>query len=148
MNLNSTWKMTLFHNLSPHNCLISDDPHIGIIVSWPMTLKVDFFQFEGHLSVIEGKAQNTGRGMHTIPTLFKSMECFLTKLHEIRFLLRYFLAPSIQCWTNVEVVWPFGRLCTNFIQMLCVFWVDMERGSVFPAGITVFRCWSNAGPVS
>ena len=32
----------LFRHPSPHSCLISDEPHIGIIVSWPMTLKVDF----------------------------------------------------------------------------------------------------------
>ena len=51
----------LFPHPSPHNCLISDVPHVGIMGSWPITLKVDFLQFEGHLSVSEVEKQNADK---------------------------------------------------------------------------------------
>ena len=57
-------KEFLFPHPTPHSCLISDDPHIGIIVSWPMTFRVDFLRFEGHLSVIEVKTQNADTHQH------------------------------------------------------------------------------------
>ena len=71
----------LFPHPSPHYCLISDELHIEIMVSWPMTLKVDFLQFERHSSVNQVKTQNTGSGYTHQHNLNQSNG--LTKLHEI-----------------------------------------------------------------
>ena len=56
------------------NCLISDDPHIGI--SWSMILTVDFLQFEGHLSVIEVKHKMRIGAMHTHEHYFNQLNGF------------------------------------------------------------------------
>ena len=49
------------------------------MVSWLMTLKVDFLLFDGHLSFIEVKTQNA-----VTPQLFKNKLKDLSKLHEIK----------------------------------------------------------------
>ena len=65
----------VFCSQKNYTLLVSDDLHIGIMFSWPMTLKVDFLQFEGHLPVIEVKTQNAGYG-HTHQHHFQSIERF------------------------------------------------------------------------
>ena len=64
-------------HLCPHNSLISDDLHIKITVSWLMTLKVDFLQFEGHLSVIEVNTQNFCQVYHCKSVKFKKKKLMI-----------------------------------------------------------------------
>ena len=78
INLNLFWKKDfLFPHHSPYNCSISDHQHIGIMISWPMTLEVDFLRFEGHLSVIDVKMR-----IHNNITWINRK--VLSELHEIR----------------------------------------------------------------
>ena len=98
-------KLNLNLNLNPssHNCLISDDPHIGILISWPITLKVDIIQFESHLSLLMSKHNMRVESITT--NVIEINETVLTELHEIRtfliccvsFCVKYSLGYVARC---------------------------------------------------
>ena len=72
----------LFPHPSPHNCLISDDPHIGIMISWLITLQVDFLRFEGHFCPLLRSKHKIWIHHHTHQHWLNQSKG-LSKLHDI-----------------------------------------------------------------